>query len=115
MTRSALARIFEAQPAPADIQTPSTGVPSSRLAIHLRLSRRQPSLRQKTLRSIGSYHRRWIKESPSLFKPEEGKPIGGIVAKKGTRSHGRTQSEANNGVSRQGHQRWLTLRLPTSL
>lgn len=79
----------------------------ARLAIQLRIRRRQPSLRQKVVKPIQTFHRRWIRESASLFKPEEGKPIAGIVGKKLGKCHARTQSEANN-ASKPNHQRCLT-------
>ncbi len=84
----------------------------ARLAIQLRVRRRQPSLRQKTFKPIQSFHRRWIRDSASLFRPEEAKPSAGIVAKKVKTRHSRTQSEANT-VSKPSHQRWMTLRQPT--
>ena len=83
----------------------------ARLAIQLRIRRRQPSLRQKIVKPIHSYHRRWIKESASLFRPEEGKHTA-IVGKKLGKRHARTQSEVNS-VSKPNHQRWLTSRQPT--
>lgn len=72
---------------------------------------RQPSLKQKTIKQISSYQKRWLKESASLFKPEEHKPSAAIVTKKSTKGHSRSQSQSE-ASSKPVHQRWKTMVQP---